>query len=110
MTTPLPGVVPVKFPMKDVTNYIENARGSQTVVDMAGPDNKTIIGWPLHGDSNQQWSFIPSGDGYLIQNGRKSQYGEPLYLTVSGDVEDGQVVCDTQPAVWHVKQRGECVL
>ncbi|KAI0354430.1 hypothetical protein OH77DRAFT_1426006 [Trametes cingulata] len=86
------------------TYVLLNARGG-TAVDMSGADNKTLIGWPMHGGPNQQWEFIPSGHGYVIRCVRRSKEGHPLYLTTEAGVgEHIAIVASTYPVSWNVEQ------
>ncbi|KAI9068936.1 carbohydrate-binding module family 13 protein [Trametes sanguinea] len=86
------------------TYVLLNAR-SGTAVDMSGADNKTLIGYPMHGGPNQQWEFIPSGHGYVIRCVRRSKEGHPLYLTTDGGVhEHAAVVASPYPVSWNVEQ------
>ncbi|KAI0370736.1 hypothetical protein BV20DRAFT_943443 [Pilatotrama ljubarskyi] len=86
------------------TYVLLNARGG-TAVDMSGADNKTLIGWPMHGGPNQQWEFIPSGHGYLIRCVRRSKEGHPLYLTTEQGVgEHVAIVASPYPVSWNVEQ------
>ncbi|CDO69740.1 Carbohydrate-Binding Module Family 13 protein [Trametes cinnabarina] len=86
------------------TYVLLNAR-SGTAVDMSGVDNKTLIGYPMHGGPNQQWEFIPSGHGYVIRCVRRSKDGHPLYLTTDGGVhEHVAIVASPYPVSWNVEQ------
>lgn len=90
-----------------------NARGG-TAMDMSGADNKTIIGYPMHGGPNQQWDFIPSGIGYAIRCMRPATDGNALYLTVDADcggVRDRTlIVAGTHPVAWNVQQTNEGIM
>ncbi|OSC96458.1 carbohydrate-binding module family 13 protein [Trametes coccinea BRFM310] len=89
------------------TYVLLNAR-SGTAVDMSGADNKTLIGYPMHGGPNQQWEFLPSGHGYIIRCVRRSKDGHPLYLTTDGGVhEHAAIVASPYPVSWNVEQTEE---
>ncbi|KAI0668230.1 hypothetical protein C8Q78DRAFT_980638 [Trametes maxima] len=86
------------------TYVLLNAR-SGTAVDMSGMDNKTLIGYPMHGGPNQQWEFIPSGYGYVIRCVRRSAAGDPLYLTTEDGLrDDAAIVASPYPVTWDVEQ------
>ncbi|KAI0631444.1 hypothetical protein C8Q77DRAFT_1061150 [Trametes polyzona] len=75
---------------------------------MSGMDNKTLIGYPMHGGPNQQWEFIPSGHGYVIRCVRRSKDGHPLYLTTEeGLRENAAIVASPYPVSWNVEQTEE---
>ncbi|KAI0697195.1 ricin B lectin domain-containing protein [Cerioporus squamosus] len=85
------------------TYVLLNARGG-TAVDLSGADNKTIIGYPMHGGPNQQWEFIPTGHGYIIRCVRRSSEGHSLYLTTDGSVKHGAtIVASPYPVAWNVE-------
>ncbi|KAI0773149.1 hypothetical protein BD413DRAFT_473329 [Trametes elegans] len=72
---------------------------------MSGMDDKTLIGYPMHGGPNQQWEFIPSGHGYVIRCVRRSQAGHPLYLTTEDGLrENAAIVASPYPVSWNVEQ------
>ncbi|OCH90367.1 hypothetical protein OBBRIDRAFT_730921 [Obba rivulosa] len=76
---------------------------SGTSLDLAGHDHKSVIGWPTHGGPNQQWEFVPSGQGYIIRSAAAtSEYG--LYLTVKQSISDGAEldVCEF-PMSWRAQ-------
>ncbi|KAI8977801.1 ricin B lectin domain-containing protein [Trametes punicea] len=86
------------------TYVLLNAR-SGTALDMSGADDKTLIGWPMHGGPNQQWEFIPSGPGYVIRCVRRSKDGHPLYLTTEDGLhEQAAIVASPYPVSWNVEQ------
>ncbi|KAH9895716.1 hypothetical protein C8Q73DRAFT_633227, partial [Cubamyces lactineus] len=75
---------------------------------MSGMDNKTLIGYPMHGGPNQQWEFIPSGRGYIIRCVRRSKEGHPLYLTTETGLHDNAaIVASPYPVTWEVEQTDE---
>ncbi|OJT10621.1 hypothetical protein TRAPUB_12869 [Trametes pubescens] len=89
------------------TYVLLNAR-SGTAVDMSGADNKTLIGYPMHGGPNQQWEFIPSGHGYVIRCVRRSKEGHPLYLTTEAGLrENAAIVASPYPVSWNVEHTDE---
>ncbi|KAI0643347.1 hypothetical protein C8Q79DRAFT_915533 [Trametes meyenii] len=72
---------------------------------MSGMDDKTLIGYPMHGGPNQQWEFIPSGHGYVIRCVRRSSVGHPLYLTTEDGLHDNAaIVASPYPVTWDVEQ------
>ncbi len=81
-------------------------------MDLSGVDNTTIIGYPMHGGPNQQWDFIPYGQGYAIRCVRPAKDGNALYLTVDcGGVRDRTpVVAGTHPVAWSVQQIEEGIM
>ena len=86
------------------TYVLLNARGG-TAMDLHGGDDTNVIGYPMHGNQNQQWEFIPSGHGYVIRCVRSSKAGHALYLTVEGGVRDNApVVASAYPVAWNVEQ------
>ncbi|PIL34541.1 hypothetical protein GSI_03319 [Ganoderma sinense ZZ0214-1] len=89
------------------TYVLLNARGG-TAMDLHGADDTNVIGFPMHGNQNQQWEFIPSGHGYVIRCVRPSKAGHALYLTVEGGVrEHAPVVASAYPVAWSVEQTEE---
>ena len=89
------------------TYVLLNARGG-TAMDLHGGDDTNVIGYPMHGNQNQQWEFIPSGHGYVIRCVRPSKAGHALYLTVEGGVRNNApVVASAYPVAWNVEQTEE---
>lgn len=90
------------------TYSLVNAR-TNTAADLSGGDYKSIIGYSLHGGENQQWEFLPSGNGYAIRCIRTPHHiGQPIYMAVEGEVkEKALVVAITQRTEWTVEQTHE---
>ncbi|KAI1782605.1 hypothetical protein LXA43DRAFT_905226 [Ganoderma leucocontextum] len=79
---------------------------SKIVADLNEQDHNTVIGYLLHGGTNQQWEFIPSGNGYVIRS--MCHPAVDLYMTVEGEVrEKAPVVATAHHTVWTVEQTSE---
>ncbi|EKM51068.1 uncharacterized protein PHACADRAFT_199900 [Phanerochaete carnosa HHB-10118-sp] len=112
-TTPYPGpksadpgapieepklVVKEKHSWKPGVYSLMNAK-SGTSVDLSGGDRKSIIGFPPHSGKNQQWEFLPSGEGCTIRS-----VFSGLYLTVEDTVGDGAtLIASPYPVSWKVE-------
>ncbi|KAI1793775.1 ricin B lectin domain-containing protein [Ganoderma leucocontextum] len=87
------------------TYVLINAR-NKSVADLSAQDHDTVIGYPLHGGPNQQWEFIPSGNGYAIRSMRHP--GVDLYMSVEGEARvKAPVVATGHHTVWTVEQTGD---
>ncbi|KAL1938239.1 hypothetical protein VTO73DRAFT_11883 [Trametes versicolor] len=54
--------------------------------------------------SEQLWTFIPSGAGFIVQSGALTADGQPLYLTIEGTTVAGAVlVAKPYPVSWEVR-------
>ena len=83
-----------------------NAR-SKTAADLSGHDSKTLIGYQPHGAVNQQWEFLPSGNGYTIRC-LHAPGGHAIYMTVEGGAKENSVVVAAERRTeWNVEQTGE---
>ncbi|KAI0800061.1 hypothetical protein C8Q74DRAFT_1234061 [Fomes fomentarius] len=81
--------------------YIVQTRGTSTMgsTKVSLLDHKSVKGNSVTGQVNQQWTFIPFGNGtYAIQSMLPSRAGGPLYLSMSGKV----VVMSSIPIGWNV--------
>ncbi|KAI0089353.1 hypothetical protein BDY19DRAFT_945440 [Irpex rosettiformis] len=68
------------------------------VMDLSGDDHKSVITFPLHGGSNQQWHIESLGEGYSIRN-----LSSWKYLTVEEGICDGAtVVANGFPVSWEI--------
>lgn len=77
---------------------------SGTALDLSGADRQTVIGYPPHGGENQQWDFIPSGNGYAIRSVWPSdKYDCGLYLTVQALQDHAPVIATPFPVSWDVR-------
>ena len=90
------------------TYILVNAHNS-SAADLSARDNETIIGYPQHGAENQQWEFIPTGNGYAIRSVKVPNYnGQEVYMNVKGEVrETAAVVAKTHRAEWCVEQTAD---
>ncbi|KAF9489934.1 hypothetical protein BDN71DRAFT_1511727 [Pleurotus eryngii] len=59
--------------------YLLNNQKGGTAADLSGGDRRSLIGFPVHSGTNQQWRFNPSGAGFSIQ----SVSDPDLYVSVS---------------------------
>ena len=75
-------------------------------LDLSGADNRTVIGYAVHGGPNQQWEFVPSGRGYAVRCVRRAADGHALYLAPrEGAVRERvAVVASAYPVTWSVEQ------
>ena len=103
--------------------YLLTSAKCESVLDLSSGDNKTVIGFPLHGLGNQQvccprsawyltfgtnpcsiqWKFEPLGAGFSIES-----VSSGLYMTTQFDIHpDGgkgwQIVVGTYPVAWQVE-------
>ena len=78
---------------------------NNAAADLSGQDYKSIIGYSPHGGENQQWVFIPTGNGYAIRSVMIPQrVGEEVYMSVEGKVEENApVVATTRRTEWNVE-------
>ncbi|KAH9850991.1 hypothetical protein C2E23DRAFT_887017 [Lenzites betulinus] len=82
------------------TYVLLNAKGG-TALDMTS--KRHVEGHDLHSELNQRWKFINTGNGWAIRNGRDSNDGEPLYLSIKGQLKEGtEIVGSTVPISWYV--------
>ncbi|KAG6810274.1 hypothetical protein H0H92_012603 [Tricholoma furcatifolium] len=82
---------------------------SGTVMDLSGQDNKSIIGFPSYGTTNQQanflrwpiavpWKLTWTSIGWVFQS-----VGNGLYLSIDGSPADGtRLVATTTPFGWDI--------
>ncbi|KAF9467503.1 ricin B-like lectin [Collybia nuda] len=79
------------------TYIITNAK-SGTVVDLSGEDNKSIIGFPKHGGTNQRWTLNWTGKSWTFRS-----VSSEMYLGLNGSPSDGtKLVAVTTPVEWHI--------
>lgn len=77
---------------------------SGTVLDLSGADRQSVIGYPAHWRNNQQWEFIPSGNGYAIRSTWPSdKYDCGLYLTVRAVQDEEPIIATPFPMSWDVR-------
>ncbi|OBZ72955.1 hypothetical protein A0H81_06821 [Grifola frondosa] len=92
------------------TYVLINAR-SGTALDLQIGDQRSLIGFPMHGGPNQQWEFVPSGQGYMIRSALSVSRAEGLYLTVEDGIRDhAAVVASAFPVSWNVNQNEEGII
>ncbi|KAL6303614.1 hypothetical protein BKA93DRAFT_734718 [Sparassis latifolia] len=92
---------PSQYSWTPGTYVLVNAR-SGTALDLSCGDFRTLTGWPLHGEQNQQWEFVPSGRGYVIRSVCSSSCG--MYLTVTDGLYDNvALVASPFPVSWDVQ-------
>ncbi|KIK58543.1 carbohydrate-binding module family 13 protein [Collybiopsis luxurians FD-317 M1] len=75
---------------------------SNTALDLSEGDGRTFIGWTKHGNSNQQFIFIPlgHGGGYVIQSAWNGNY-----ITVEDGICTGvSVVGNAFPVTWVLEE------
>ncbi|KAI4527729.1 hypothetical protein K525DRAFT_231673 [Schizophyllum commune Loenen D] len=77
---------------------ITNSKGG-TVVDLSAGDNTSIIGWPYHEGSNQQWTLDWAGDGW---NFRSLSTGKYISLGGADAANGARLVAETDPFTWHI--------
>ncbi|KAF5319547.1 hypothetical protein D9619_008473 [Psilocybe cf. subviscida] len=71
---------------------------SGTALDLSGEDNRSIIGYPRHGEENQQWETIRTDAGWHIRN-----VAHDTYLAVDGVArDDARVIAREEPFIWHL--------
>ncbi|KAL5521905.1 hypothetical protein ACEPAF_1759 [Sanghuangporus sanghuang] len=81
--------------------YVMRNLRSDSVIDLSGGDNKSIIGFPRHGFENQQWEFGILGDGWYIRSAHSG-----AYLNIEKGLGDGfPVIANSYPAAWVVENR-----
>ncbi|KAL5480561.1 hypothetical protein ACEPAI_1831 [Sanghuangporus weigelae] len=79
--------------------YVMRNLRSDSVIDLSGGDNKSIIGFPRHGFENQQWEFGILGDGWYIRSAHSR-----AYLNIEKGLGDGfPVIANNYPAAWVVE-------
>ncbi|KAG5643460.1 hypothetical protein DXG03_000892 [Asterophora parasitica] len=79
------------------TYRITNAK-SGTVIDLSGEDFKSIIGYPNHNGTNQQWTLNWTGVGWTFRS-----VSSGLYLAIDGSNTNGtRLVAVTTPFGWHI--------
>ncbi|KAJ8597209.1 carbohydrate-binding module family 13 protein [Rhizopogon salebrosus TDB-379] len=88
--------------IQDQNTYtLKNARG-QTVLDLSGGDNKSIIGYHNHDGPNQSWIFQRGENGWFIKSAGSGQY-----LGIEGDIRDihdgTRVIAVSTPFRWRVE-------
>ncbi|KAM5545466.1 hypothetical protein V8D89_000504 [Ganoderma adspersum] len=83
------------------TYILVNAHNS-SAADLSARDNNSILGYPQHGAENQQWEFIPTGNGYAIRSVKVPYFnGQEVYMNVEGEVrETAAVVAKTHRTEW----------
>ena len=87
------------------TYVLLNAR-TGAALDLSGADNRTAIGYALHGGANQQWEFVPAGRGHVVRCVRRGADGRALYLALEEGRAAGKgagVVAGEFPVVWAVE-------
>ncbi|KAL5513925.1 hypothetical protein ACEPAG_2686 [Sanghuangporus baumii] len=79
--------------------YVMRNLRSDSVIDLSGGDNKSIIGFPRHGFENQQWEFGILGDGWYIRSAHSR-----AFLNIEKGLGDGfPVIANGYPAAWVVE-------
>lgn len=71
---------------------------SNTVADFSQRDNRSLIGYSLHGLSNQQWTIESAGSGlYYIKSGKG------VYISIGGAAASmTPLVCTPSPQAWRI--------
>ncbi|KAJ3510164.1 hypothetical protein NLJ89_g4831 [Agrocybe chaxingu] len=78
---------------------IVNVKG-ETAIDLDGGNNRDIIGYPRHGESNQQWELV-SVDDYNDWHLKNAESG--TYIGYEGDHFDGtKLVISEEPFTWRI--------
>ncbi|KIM43941.1 carbohydrate-binding module family 13 protein [Hebeloma cylindrosporum] len=79
------------------TYVITNVKGG-TAMDLSAADNTSVIGWPVHGGVNQQWSMNWTGKAWTFRSAATG-----LYLGIGGTPADGtRIVVSATPFEWHI--------
>lgn len=60
-------------------------------LDLSGTDNKSIIGYGVHGGPNQQWELQRNDQGWTFKNKATG-----LYLSYEGEAQNGTVIVGLQ--------------
>ncbi|KZP23983.1 carbohydrate-binding module family 13 protein [Athelia psychrophila] len=88
--------------VSDKIYRITNVVG-ETVIDLSGGDNKSIIGYGDHNGPNQRWIFHGDKSGWTIKSA-----GTGVYLGVDKDYENGVAVAGvSSPFHWLVEKDKE---
>ncbi|KAF8968472.1 ricin B-like lectin [Flammula alnicola] len=79
------------------TYVITNVKAG-TAMDLSAGDNTSVIGWPVHGAANQQWTMNWTGKAWTFKSGSTGQY-----LSIVGSPADGtRVVAAAESFEWHI--------
>jgi len=79
------------------TFTITNAKAG-SAIDLSAADNRSIIGFPLHGGTNQQWTTEWTSIGWTFRSRASG-----LYIGLNGSPSDGsRLVAVTAPVGWHI--------
>jgi len=71
----------------------------ETVIDLSGGDNKSIIGYGDHNGPNQRWIFDQTDSGFTIKSAGSGQF-----LGLEQQPEVGvPVVATGTPFSWHIQ-------
>ncbi|KAF7986859.1 hypothetical protein HWV62_12586 [Athelia sp. TMB] len=75
----------------------------ETVIDLSGGDNRSIIGYGDHNGPNQRWIFDKTDSGWTIKSAGSGQF-----LGLDREPENGvQVVAIGTPFSWEIKEDSE---
>ncbi|KAF9559362.1 carbohydrate-binding module family 13 protein [Agrocybe pediades] len=78
--------------------YIIVNTKSQTVMDLSGSDGVSVIGFPKHGQANQQWELVFAETGWHIKSVSSGKY-----LQVAGGHQGGsRIVATNVPFIWYI--------
>ncbi|PCH44793.1 carbohydrate-binding module family 13 protein [Wolfiporia cocos MD-104 SS10] len=95
---------PAVYPLAGRVFCLTNLR-SGTALDLAytgKPGDFRMEGHILHMEANQQWRFIESGKGYVIQSLSTAPNG-PWYVTARTSTEGSEVIATPFPATWDIQ-------
>ncbi|EJC99403.1 ricin B-like lectin, partial [Fomitiporia mediterranea MF3/22] len=86
------------------TYKIVNAKGG-TALDLSGGDNRTIIGFTVHGQANQQWTVSePDSD----DNQTIFCQASNLYLAIEDAPNDyTRIIASSSPTRWAIRRDGK---
>ncbi|KAF9002116.1 hypothetical protein BDQ17DRAFT_1357458 [Cyathus striatus] len=78
---------------------ISRPENDSLVIDLSGSDLKSVIVFPHHGDTNQQWEIAPLGLGYSM----RCVYNDG-YVTVDNSLQEGvSIVATPYPVSWELE-------
>jgi len=73
---------------------------SGTALDLDDNNNKYVVGFPIDGNTNQQWILEDAGDGFVRI---KNLNGLGKYLCIDGNAKDGApAICSAHQQTWRI--------
>ncbi|KAH8827053.1 ricin B-like lectin [Flagelloscypha sp. PMI_526] len=87
----------------DKTYKITNVK-SGTVVDLSAYDGKSIIGYPWHNGTNQQWTLKWADNGWHIVSVENGYFMSFDATAANGVNVTGVATISSEPSVWHIWQ------